>query len=133
MANGLCIFCGTPQVGVQEGDALYRCHRCNLHLRASWLVDDLDDFVLNNEHRWLCPWCAYPVGLEQTVPPENAEFICDGCGGTLIGDMLVTQANVNMERKVSMRFRGYVFLVLAAIVAAAIVFGWVVGSAPHGR
>ena len=126
MAKGQCIYCGTPQVGGHVDDALYRCHRCNYYLRDSWLVDDIREFVLDGERAWLCPWCAYPVAIEQKVPDDRTrEFACDGCGGTVFGEMLVTQAAVNAEKKTSMNSRTYLLFVLAALGAMFVIFGWV--------
>ena len=123
----LCPYCARRQFAVVVPAELYRCPGCNFFIKGDWLVDDPLDYVLNNDRRWLCPWCAYPVAVEQEVPPENGEFQCGGCAGTLFEDMLVTQANVNAERKVSMRLRGYFILIALAVLFVVFVFGFVVG------
>lgn len=58
----------------------------------------------------------------QNVLPDNAEFMCGGCSGTLIGDMLVTQSEVDLERKGSMRTRTYLTMLFAMILAFFVVF-----------
>lgn len=125
MTAGLCFYCGTPQPGHHAGDELFRCHRCNLYMRGSWLVTGQETFELDNSRPWLCPWCAYPVAIEQKVPTDGSEFLCDGCNGTLIADMMVTQANVDAERKVSMKSRSYLLFVLLAVFTLWIIFGFV--------
>ena len=121
----LCPYCGTFQRGVAtEHPEYYRCHGCNYHIHPDWLVDDPDGFVLNDEECVLCPWCGYPAGLLQKVP-EQGEFLCAGCTGTLIGDMLVTQAELDVERKRSMQARHYFLMIAVTLAALAAFVAWV--------
>ena len=118
--HNLCPYCLTRQVGIADNNELYRCEACNYHICRMWLVTGPGEFELDNTRDVCCPWCAYPVALEQAVPGDG-EFMCDGCAGTLIAEMLVTQASVAAERKQSMTNRGYFILIVLALVSTIII------------
>lgn len=113
----LCPFCG--QVQLPESEALWRCSGCNLFVRASDLLGEGEAPRLEAVSRDFCPWCAFPAAREHSLPQEE-EFACVGCSGSLTVDMLETQAAIDAYRRRSLSPAGYLlfFLTLVAILTA---------------
>jgi len=115
-----CPYCGVRQVGLPPTDSYYRCHGCNLFIRADWLVDDPEQYVLNDDRNVLCPWCGYPAGIEQPVTAEE-EFSCEGCSGTLVRDTLVPQFALVVDRHRGRRERHLILIILVILTLAFLV------------
>lgn len=116
----LCPFCGAPQPPAAE--RLARCRRCNLYLTrnsSGVLPDALDD-----QSRDFCPWCAFPVAREHSLP-ESGEFVCPGCAGTLTVDMLETQTAIDRYRKRRLPAAGYLVFILLLLGVIALTWWWI--------
>ena len=120
-----CPYCGTSQPEALRQGEWWRCHGCNFHVCGEWLVDDPDEYVLNETHEVLCPWCGFPVGLKQQVPEEK-EFMCQGCAGTLFDEMLVSQALLLRDRESGAKFRKQLLLLLFFLAFMAFIMGNIV-------
>jgi hypothetical protein len=112
-----CTYCSAQLVpGTQR---LFRCPRCNLFLVRG--ADGMVPQQLDGVSHDYCPWCAFPVAREHSLP-EQGEFVCPGCSGTLTADMLETQAAIERYRK--RRLPGFAYLVFVVVLLAVIFLTW---------
>ena len=123
-----CPYCRAAQPpGLRDARSeWWRCTRCNFHITAGWLVDDTEDWQLDDQLEVLCPWCGYPAGLLQE-PPGQGEFPCGGCDGTLIADQLVTPDLIARDQRSGTRLRKQLLIVLVGLALMAFILAMVVG------
>ncbi|MAG55723.1 MAG: hypothetical protein CMJ83_05485 [Planctomycetes bacterium] len=112
----LCPYCS--QVQPPPATEHWRCVACNLYIREQDLGGVDGDCDLDSVSRDYCPWCAFPVAREHSLP-EAEGFVCPGCSGSLTVDMLETQATVDAYRHHQLGGAGY--LVFVAVLLAVIV------------
>lgn len=122
VVSDCCPYCNTRQIGAADADGFYRCHDCNFFVREDWLVPEGDRYVLDDSRDVLCPWCGYPAGVAQELTPDT-EAICEGCSGTIVPEMLVTQAALVVDRQRGAKERNLFLVVLTAIVLLMLVLG----------
>ncbi|MCB9832872.1 MAG: hypothetical protein H6807_10380 [Planctomycetes bacterium] len=115
-----CPYCGTIHPAGTRERGYYRCHGCNFHVHESWLVDEPEAWALDDVHRLLCPWCGFPAGSEQEFAAGRASA-CGGCGGSLEVDMLVTQADLRVDRDLGRR-RRHLYLLFLSLGLLALIF-----------
>lgn len=120
MEASLCPFCGRHQLPTDDDH--WRCADCNLWVTPRDLVAPGEAPQLDDVSRDFCPWCAFPLARELSLPEEE-EFVCIGCSGTLTVDTLVTQAAIDAYRKRSLGGKGFFWFAFALIACiAAIVY-----------
>jgi hypothetical protein len=121
--NGCCPYCGRLQTAFTE--PYRRCPGCNLFLREADLVPLGTPAALDDQSRDYCPWCGYPVAREHSLP-EDEEFVCPGCSGTLTADMLETQTAIDRYRKRPLSGVGYLVFIVVVIAIMVATLLWIV-------
>ena len=122
VVSDCCPYCGTRQIGIADEAGFYRCHDCNYHVREDWLVPEGGQNLLNDDRAVLCPWCGYPAGVVQDFPDEG-EVMCEGCSGTLVAPMLVTQAALAVDRQRGSKERNMILMIMVLVFLAMMVVG----------
>lgn len=114
----ICPFCGAVQPPTPARIA--RCRRCNLFFPEPKNPADGGLRLLESVSRDFCPWCAYPVAREHSLPAGSA-FVCPGCSGTLTIDVLETQAAIDGYRKRGLRGGGFLIFIAVLVATIAII------------
>ena len=118
-AGRCCPYCQSLQV--PDAAPVWRCPGCNLYVRSADLVAPDEYAILDDVCREFCPWCAFPMAQEFSLP-ESEEFRCTGCEGLLTAELLVSPADIERYRKKRMSSAGYLvfFLVLLAVIGLTV-------------
>lgn len=115
-----CPYCARVQYPLDAEP--WQCPDCNFFIRRKDMATPGQEPALDAVSRDYCPWCAFPVAQEHSVPEEE-EFICAGCAGTLTADMLETQRAIDAYRKRKMSGTGFLaFLIIVTLVMLIAVF-----------
>jgi hypothetical protein len=120
----LCPFC--QRVQPPQPAEPWRCPGCNLHLTRRMLLGEGDQPSLDAVSRDYCPWCAFPVAQEQSLPEDEA-FACPGCSGSLTVDMLETQVAIDAYRHRSISGLAYGVFALVAVVVIIVTWSFLLG------
>ena len=127
ITSDCCPYCNTRQIGTADEQGFYRCHDCNYFVREDWLVPDGDQYILDDSRSVLCPWCGYPAGVAQELEAE-VEAMCDGCSGTIVPEMLVTQKALLVDRQRGAKERNLYLVMMIAVVVILFVLAMIMAS-----